>query len=110
MLTSYSWPGNIRELQNVMERYGVLSEVLNQEILNQEELYEILGTSLISQQAIQLKPDRTGRGTERYQQWVGKYEVAIVIWKNLTIIRRWRRKHWALEGPRHSGGGNAKRR
>lgn len=45
MLTSYSWPGNIRELQNVMERYGVLSEVLNQEILNQEELYEILGTS-----------------------------------------------------------------
>ena len=44
LLTSYSWPGNIRELQNTMERYGVLLEVLGEEALNEEDLSEVLGT------------------------------------------------------------------
>jgi len=45
ILTSYSWPGNIRELQNTMERYGVLSELMETERMGEEELREILGTS-----------------------------------------------------------------
>ncbi len=44
ILTSYSWPGNIRELQNTMERYGVLSEMMDTEAMDEEELREILGT------------------------------------------------------------------
>ena len=46
MLNAYSWPGNIRELQNVTERYGVLHQVLGEDAFQQEELSEILGTSM----------------------------------------------------------------
>lgn len=46
MLNAYSWPGNIRELQNVMERYGVLLQVLGEEAFQQEEIGDILGTSI----------------------------------------------------------------
>ena len=45
ILNSYSWPGNIRELQNTIERYGVLLEV---GALETEELHEILGTTMKS--------------------------------------------------------------
>ena len=42
-LAAYSWPGNIRELQNTMERYGVLLSVLGDELADQKEINEILG-------------------------------------------------------------------
>lgn len=44
-LTSYSWPGNIRELQNTMERYGVLLEALGDNVSEQEEIGDILGVT-----------------------------------------------------------------
>ena len=46
VLTSYAWPGNIRELQNTVERYGVLLDVLGDETMKTEELGEILGTTV----------------------------------------------------------------
>ena len=43
LLTDYQWPGNIRELQNAIERFGVLHNVLDQENLKKESMREILG-------------------------------------------------------------------
>jgi len=43
ILNAYTWPGNIRELQNTTERYGVL---LDTGTLDTEELCEILGTTM----------------------------------------------------------------
>ena len=53
-LTSYSWPGNLRELDNVMKRYLVLSD--EQEIIN--ELHPGLGTRFLSD-----TPEETGTPT-----------------------------------------------
>ncbi len=44
LLNRYTWPGNIRELHNVMERYAVLERVIGAEGLKNENLGEILGT------------------------------------------------------------------
>lgn len=38
LLEKYSWPGNIRELQNAMERYGVLMNVMKEDLGNEDEL------------------------------------------------------------------------
>lgn len=43
VLEAYSWPGNIRELQNAMERLGALMEVLDDGIVDEAYLREILG-------------------------------------------------------------------
>ncbi|MGN0159122.1 MAG: sigma 54-interacting transcriptional regulator [Brotaphodocola sp.] len=45
ILTSYSWPGNIRELQNAMERYSVLSKFMGIADENEAYLRDILGTN-----------------------------------------------------------------
>lgn len=46
MLDAYSWPGNIRELQNVMERFGALEEVMGEELAEDAYLSEVLGISV----------------------------------------------------------------
>lgn len=46
MLEEYHWPGNIRELENTMERYGSLMNILQQENLEREELEEVLGLKM----------------------------------------------------------------
>lgn len=43
VLTTYFWPGNIRELQNAMERLGALMEILDEELVDEAYLREILG-------------------------------------------------------------------
>lgn len=48
MLVSYSWPGNIRELQNTMERYGVLLNVLGEDEIEREDIREVLGLASAS--------------------------------------------------------------
>lgn len=50
LLSAYDWPGNIRELENAMERYGVLSAVLDPESFRQEEIGEILGISEVKRE------------------------------------------------------------
>lgn len=46
ILTAYSWPGNIRELQNTIERYSVLLDVMEDQPVSKEELCDILGTTV----------------------------------------------------------------
>lgn len=43
VLAAYSWPGNIRELQNAMERLGALMEILDDERMDEAFLRDILG-------------------------------------------------------------------
>ena len=74
-LTSYTWPGNIRELQNTMERYGVLLEVIGEEGLKEEDLSEILGTKAIRQSCNALNLEIELGST--WNEIMGKVEYAV---------------------------------
>ncbi len=43
IMMAYTWPGNIRELQNVMERYSVLSKFQGLGDGNEDEIRDMLG-------------------------------------------------------------------
>lgn len=70
ILISYSWPGNIRELQNAMERYSVLSENMGMEDADEAYLREILGTTVqpVSGDTMQLEVALGGELNDMVEQ------------------------------------------
>ena len=74
-LTCYPWPGNIRELQNIIERAVVLSP---DQIIRLEQLPVIFGELFRKQQAGGLSSGDSGLRHQRDQQ-VNKVEAELLI-------------------------------
>lgn len=77
MLRTYKWPGNIRELQSVMERYGVLLEVLGDSILD-ENLGEVLGISRQQENAEMERDVISVRAKGTLHEMVEKFEYKVI--------------------------------
>lgn len=74
-LTCYHWPGNIRELQNIIERAVVLS---SDQVIHLEQLPVIFGELLRKQQAGGLSTGDAGLRRQRDQQ-LSKVEAELLI-------------------------------
>ena len=90
LLLAYSWPGNIRELKNVIERAMILSN--NDEILPLHLPYEIVGIS----HAAELLP------TDPWEQWLKNRPTGPVVFDELIGRLEQHLVRWALEAANHN--------
>lgn len=103
VLTEYSWPGNIRELQNLIERLVVISEGerITLECLPNEYLNRCVGQSHMSLAREPIEQDQL-RNTlasvekeillEAYQKYRSTYKVARVLGVSQpTVVRKLRK-------------------
>lgn len=90
LLLAYSWPGNIRELKNVIERAMILSN--KDEILPQHLPHEIVGVGNTSE----LLP------SDPWEQWLRNKPGGPVVFDELIGRLEQHLVRWALEAANHN--------
>jgi len=90
LLVAYSWPGNIRELKNVIERAMILSN--NDEILPRHLPYEIVGIG----NALKALP------SDPWDQWLKNRPTGPVVLDELIGRLEQYLVRWALEAANHN--------
>ncbi|SMC93226.1 sigma 54-interacting transcriptional regulator [Sporomusa malonica] len=78
MLLSYDWPGNIRELQNVMERLALLASRPLGELRWAEMLHKVMLTPAVDDMTITIRVD-VGRGLKPAINHVEKTIIGIMM-------------------------------
>jgi DNA-binding NtrC family response regulator len=90
LLLAYSWPGNIRELKNVIERAMILSS--NDEILPAHLPYEIAGTKGLDEL----------KATDPWEQWLNLRPSGPVSLEEVSGRFEQHLIRWALETAGHN--------
>jgi DNA-binding NtrC family response regulator len=90
LLLAYSWPGNIRELKNVIERAMILSN--NDEILPMHLPHEIVGIGNVSE-PVPIDP---------WEQWLKNRPTGPVVFDELIGRVEQHFVRWALETANHN--------
>ena len=90
LLLAYSWPGNIRELKNVIERAMILSN--NDEILPMHLPHEIVGVDHVSE-PVPIDP---------WEQWLKNRPGGPIVFDELMGRIEQHFVRWALEAANHN--------
>ncbi len=90
LLLAYSWPGNIRELKNVIERAIILSN--GEELLPAHLPYEIVGVFERSDEAIH----------DPWEKWLNARPPGPIALEELSGRLEQYAIHWALEMAKHN--------
>ncbi|HET8781675.1 MAG TPA: sigma 54-interacting transcriptional regulator [Pyrinomonadaceae bacterium] len=86
-LRNYPWPGNIRELRNVIERAVIISQGSTLRLIDD-----------LDQQALALEPEHHAATSEIFDDLLPTSETLEQNEYNL-IVRTLKNVHWKLEGP-----------
>lgn len=90
LLLSYSWPGNIRELKNVIERAMILSS--RDELLPPHLPLEIVEQGGLSQ----------GQRSDPWEQWLNSWPAGPLSFEELSARFEQHLVRWALETAKHN--------